>query len=193
MFEKLEQWKEEYLFVKYVFLNTGDYSNIKISFPIGMFLILIAVAFTAAAFVINHRKNSISLCVRQLIRHGAVGEENAKTLKKLRLDGKRGIKRMLLSGGQLSSMVEIKGRTKPSYEEFVKDSKKRKNALEVDFASAEIYLKEEAKESAELIASKGESSILKPILVSAGFVLICAALFISMPEILELINSSITD
>lgn len=193
MFEKLEQWKEEYLFVKYVFLNTGDYSNIKISFPIGMFLILIAIAFTVAAFVINHRKNSISLCVRQLIRHGAVGEENAKTLKKLRLDGKRGIKRMLLSGGQLSSMVGIKGITKPSYEEFVKASKKRKSALTVNFESAEIYLKEESKDSAELIAAKGESSILKPILVSAGFVLICAALFISMPEILELINSSITD
>ena len=183
-FEKLEVWKEEYLFLKYVFLNFNDYKNLGFNFPIGIILILLAIVLPAAFFFINQRKNTVTLCVKQLIRHGAVGETSAKSLSSLRLDKSKSLKHMLLSSGRLSSMVKIAGYEKPSYEEYSKELKSNLN-------EAEIYLSEDKIKEAEAIVSTGTSSIIKPILISVATVIILAALFICMPELLDLINSSI--
>jgi len=188
-FEKLEVWKEEYLFLRYVFLNFNDYKNLGFNFPIGIILILLAIALPVAVFSINTRKNTVATVIKQLLRHGAVGEENAKGLKSLRLSKVKSLGRMLLSGGQFSSIVKIKGYVKPSYEEYIKDSKKKPTRLKLD--EIEIYLEEQKLKEAETIASVGTSSILKPIIISAIIIIILAAIFIALPEILEFINSSI--
>ena len=48
-FEKLEIWKEEYIFFKYALLNFKDYKNLNFNFPIGIILILLAVFLLSRA------------------------------------------------------------------------------------------------------------------------------------------------
>ena len=191
-FEKLELWKEEYLILKYVFLDLSDYKNLVVSFPIGLFLIFMTVAFTAAAFVINHRQNLISYCVRQLVRHEAVGEGNAKGLKELRLTNSKTLRKMILGNGQLAKYVKILGFTKPSYEEYMsKSPKERRTLYSFDLEGYKIYIPEDMKDGANKIALEKRSTALRPIILSIVFALISAILFISMPEILELLNDAV--
>ena len=191
-FEKLELWKEEYLILKYVFLDFSDYKNLVISFPIGLFLIFMTLAFTVAAFVINHRQNLINGCVRQLVRHEAIGEEAAKSLKELRLDSSNALSKMILGNGQLAKFVKIKGYEKPSYEEYMQKSpKERRELYAVNLKEAKIYLAPEMKDKANKIALAKRSTALRPMILSIVFALICAALFISMPELLELLNEAV--
>ncbi len=188
-FEKLEIWKEEYVFLRYVFLNFNDYKNLNFNFPIGIILLLSAIALPFAIFFANHRRSVITTCAKQLIRHDALGEENAKSLKALRLSKIKSLKKMLLSGGKLSSMVKIAGYQKPSYEEYIKEIKKKNKTKNSITEDTRIYLSEEMIKEAEEIASAGESPIWKPLLISIVSVAIIAILFIFMPEILELTNS----
>ena len=190
-FEKLEIWKEDYIFLKYVLLNFKDYKNLGFNFPIGIILILLAFALPIAVFIVNHRKNSIAICVKQLLRHDAIGEGGAKDLKSLRLSKFSSIKKMLLRGGQFSSMVKIEGLKKPSYEEYTKDLKEKKKSQKINFNEIKIYLSEEKKKEAELIASNGITPLWKPAVISFSIVLIIALLFVFMPEILTLINSNV--
>ena len=190
-FEKLEIWKEEYVFLKYVFLNFNDYKNLNFNFPIGIILLLSAIVLPFAIFFANHRKNVITTCAKQLIRHDALGEEKAKSLKTLRLSKIKTLKKMILSGGKISSMVKIAGYQKPSYEEYLKEAKNKNKTKILITEDTKIYLSEEMIKESEELASTGESAIWKPILISVATVSIITILFIFMPEILELINSSI--
>ena len=190
-FEKLETWKEEYLFLKYVFLNFKDYKNLGFNFPIGIILILFAVAFPLTVFFINSKKNTVTFAVKQLVRHEAFNEESAKSLSALRLSKIKAFKKMLVSGGQISSMIKIAGYQKPSYEEYVEAKKEKKESAKINFDEIKIFLSEESKERAETIAEEEITPIWKPILISVVGVLIIALLFIFMPEILDLLNNNI--
>ena len=190
-FEKLELWKKENIFLQHVFLNFNEYSNLNFNFPIGFILILFALLFPIAVFLINHRKNTLALCMNQLLRHEAVGEENAKSLSALRLAKSKSLKKMLLSSGRLSSMVKISGYKKPSYDEYIKAKKEKKSILKPDIESAKIYLTKESFEDAEDIASVGVASIWKPIIISISGVAIITLLFIFMPNLLNLLNSAL--
>ena len=78
--EKLEIWKEEYLFLKYAFLNFKDYKNLGFNLPIGLILIFLAIAFPIMVFFINKKKNTTCFAMKQLVRHEAFSEESAKNL-----------------------------------------------------------------------------------------------------------------
>ncbi len=190
-FEKLEIWKEEYLFLKYVFLNFEDYKNLNFNFPIGLILLFFIVAFPLAVFAINKKKNTITFAVKQLLRHEAFDEESAKTLSALRLSNIKSIKKMLLSGGQFSSMIKIVGYQKPSYEEYISAKKEKKSFGKINFDEIKIYISEESKEKAETIGEAEITPIWKPILISLAGIALIAVLFIFMPEILDFLNDSL--
>ena len=190
-FEKLELWKEENIILRHIFLNFKDYKNLNFNFPIGFILVIFILAFPIAVFFINHRKNTITTCIKQLLRHDALNEQSAKTLSELRLSKCKSLKRMLLSSGQLSSMVKIVGYKKPSYDEYVAARKEKKKIEAPDLERAKIYLSEEYSEKGADIASIGTSSIWKPIIVSLVGVIIVGILFVFMPKLLELLNSSL--
>lgn len=190
-FEKLEAWKEEYLFLQYVFLNFKDYKNLGFNFPIGLILIFFAIVFPIAVFVINKRKNTVTLVVKQLTRHEAFSEESAKTLSALRLSNIKSLKKSLFYGGQLSSMIKIVGYQKPSYEEYVKSKKEKKKLDKPNFDEMKIFISPDSKEKAETIAEAEITPIWKPVVISAAGVIIIAILFIFMPEILDFLNKSI--
>lgn len=190
-FEKLEALKEEYLFFEYLFLNFKDYKNLGFNFPIGLILVFFAVAFPLAVLFINSKKNTITFAVRQLVRHEAFDESSAKSLSSLRLSQSKSLKKMLVSGGELSSMIKIVGYEKPSYEDYVKLKKENKNPEKINFDEIKIYLKSESKEKAYTIAEAEITPIWKPILIIASGILILALLFIFMPEILDFLNKSL--
>lgn len=190
-FEKLEALKEEYLFFEYLFLNFKDYKNLGFNLPIGLILVFFAVAFPLAVLFINSKKNTITFAVRQLVRHEAFDESSAKSLSSLRLSQSKSFKKMLVSGGELSSMIKIVGYEKPSYEDYVKLKKENKNTAKINFDEIKIYLKTESKEKAYTIAEAEITPIWKPILIIASGILILALLFIFMPEILNLLNESL--
>ncbi len=191
MFEKIEEWKQEYIIVKHIFLDLKDYPNMNMRFPIGIFLIFMVVALIAVCFIINKRKNDIALICKQLVRRGAVDEKNAKTLKELRLDGVGTLKRAIARrSGRLSSLVVIAGREKLSYEDYSKlSAEKRREYDKINIDEVKIYLAESEIKAAEKITAEGVSPIWKPIVLSVIVLVIFAVLFIVMPDILEVLNS----
>lgn len=190
-FEKLEIWKEEYVILRHVFLNFKDYKNLNFNFPIGIILILFMIAFPIAVFFINNKRNTISFAMKQLVRHEAFDEESAKSLSALRLSNVKSFKKMLTSSGQLSSMIKIVGYEKPSYEDYIKAKKEKKNLEKPNFEEMKIFISEDSREKAETIAESEITPIWKPILIASVGVLILVLLFIFMPEILEFLNNSI--
>ncbi len=189
-FEKLEVWKEEYLFLKYVFLNFKDYKNLNFNFPIGLILLFFIIAFPITVFFINKKKNTVTFAVKQLLRHEALDEESAKTLSSLRLSKSKSFKRMIVSGGQLSSMIKIVGYKKPSYEEYI-EAKKEKKTEKINLDEIKIFLSKDSKKKAETIAEAELTPIWKPILISLAGIIIIAILFVFMPEILDFLNNAL--
>ena len=95
-FEKLEVWKQENIFLKYVFLNFNDYKNININIPVGLILILFALILPVIVLLTNKRRNIITFTVKQLVRHDAFSEDKAKTLSALRLSKIKSLRKMSL-------------------------------------------------------------------------------------------------
>ena len=85
-------------------LNLNDYSNINIVFPIGIFFTAITVALCIFAFIYSYRRVCTVTLLKQLIRHGANDENNAKTLFSMHIKEGIVIKKLLSSRqGQLQS------------------------------------------------------------------------------------------
>ena len=91
----------------YLSLNLNEYENIGMNLPIVKLLLAVAVAFIVAIIIINYSKRNLYLMVKQLMRHGAMGEESAKTLSELKLNEIRGIKRALVNSSQMKSIVDF--------------------------------------------------------------------------------------
>jgi len=97
-------------FIKdFVFLNLSQYENFGLSFPLGLFLILLSVGVCSISFYLNYYKSSTSALYKQLLRHEATCEANAKTLKELRLFDSLILRRSLSRGGELTSIVKRAG------------------------------------------------------------------------------------
>ena len=112
----------------YLSLNLNEYENIGMNLPIVKLILAVAVAFIVAIIIINYSKSNLYLMVKQLMRHGAMGEESAKTLSELKLNEIRGIKRALVNSSQMKSIVATVGEEKLSYEEYL-DYKKEKGIV----------------------------------------------------------------
>lgn len=176
----------------FFFLNLNQYENISVNFPIGVFLILLTVAMCAAVFIINYRKYYTASMLKQLLRHGALDEQNAKTLSELRLTKVLGLKSALTRSGQLTFFVKRAGHIKPSYEEYIANTKKRGfKEGEIDFSEARYYLDAEKKEMAEKSLDSMNAEWWRPTFISAIFIAILILAVIFLPDILELINSAV--
>lgn len=189
IFEKIGSLKEKYLFFKHLFLDFSDYPNIKISFPIGLVLAFLCIAFCIMVFIISYKEATGTKIVVQLLRHEAKSEDSAVTLTKLRLNEKR-YKRALCAGGKLSRIVLRAGYSRPTYEDYVKAPKNEKDALFAPISDDDkFYIASDEAQAAEIMAANGRSSVLKPIILSVCILLIFSLLFIFMPDILNAVNS----
>ena len=180
-------------FIKEFFiLNLNDYENIPFYFPIGLLITLLTLAMCIAVFVIAFRNRFVSETLKQLIRHDALNEKSAKTLKELRLDRLLGLKTALSTSGQLTYLVKRVGQAKMSYEDFMSLPKKNRYKSEkIDFDAAQFYIAPEQLDRARTTLDKTSGSILKPVIIAA--ILIVAWLFLALflPDLLAYINSSL--
>lgn len=202
----------------YLSLNLNEYENIGMNLPIVKLLLAVAVAFIVAIIIINYSKRNLYLMVKQLMRHGAMGEESAKTLSELKLNEIRGIKRALVNSSQMKSIVGTVGEEKLSYEEYlekkraIREAKKAEDkggffkrvgsvilgffytkdeALfsEIDFSAARFYIKEEGKGRASKIYNSSEITPLRTAFTCVFIGLFFVGLMFAMPEALNWINS----
>ena len=115
---RIKQWfttlNEDYLSI-----NLKDYPNINIDLPIVKLLLCAALAMIIAMIIISYSKKNMYTVVKQLMRHGALSEDKAKTLFELKLADSAAIKRAVISSSQVKSIVAIAGENQMSYEEYV--------------------------------------------------------------------------
>ena len=176
---------------EYFSLNLNDYENIGINFEINKFLFLLTIGLCAMAFVVNYRRSLIIDTVRQLFRHNATDDANAKTLAELGLSGSRGIRKALVSDSQLRRMVAIVGEVRPTYEEYVESMKKKGKELPVtDLSTARIYIPEESLDRAKFVYNNYSTSLLKTILICVFIIAISVCLILLSPSILAAIDSA---
>ena len=202
----------------YLSINLNEYENIGMNLPIVKLLLAIAVAFILAIIIINYSKSNLYLMVKQLMRHGALGEDGAKTLSELRLSESRGIKRALAGSSQMRSIVAIAGEEKMSYEEYLEKKRMLREAkraeekggffkrvwsavvgffytrdeilfAEIDFSAARFYIKEEGKNRASRIYNSSEITPMRTAFTCVFIALFFVGLMFAMPEILNWVNS----
>ena len=189
IFEKIEVLKEEYLFFKHLFLDFSDYSNIKISFPIGLVTMFLCIALCVMVFLVSYKEATNAKIAVQLLRHEAKSEDTAVSLKKLRLNEKR-YKKALSGTGKLTKMVVRAGYARPTYEEYVS----AKNSEKRDFFPPvtdddKFYIAKDSLDAAELLANADRSTVVKPIVLSLVILVVFSLLFIFMPDILNAVNA----
>ena len=210
-------WYDNF-YKNYLSINLNEYENIGMNLPIVKLLLVIAVAFIVAIIIINYSKSNLYLMVKQLMRHGALREDSAKTLGELKLDDKRGIKRALAGSSQMRSIVAAVGEEKMSYEEYLAKRKALREAKkaeerggffkrawyfivgffytrddvllsELDFSVARFYIKEEGKGRASKIYNSSEITPVRTAFTCVFIALFFIGLMFAMPEALEFINS----
>lgn len=202
----------------YLSINLNEYENIGMNLPIVKLLLVVAVAFIVAIIIINYSKSNLYLMVKQLMRHGALGEDSAKTLGELKLTDNRGIKRALAHSSQMRSIVSTVGEEKMSYEEYLEKKKALREAkraenkggffkrlwaavvgffytrdeilfAEIDFSAARFYIKEEGKNRASKIYNSNDITPIRTAFTCVFVALFFIGLMFAMPEVLNWINS----
>lgn len=113
---------------KYLSLNLRDY-GFGIDFEINKVLIILFVGLCVACFFVNHSQSNMALVLRKLIRSGAVGDSNAKTLRELGLSSSKPVKALLSkTSGPMKSIISYVGEVKLTYEEYVANQKAERAA-----------------------------------------------------------------
>ena len=169
----------------FISINLKDYIDPGIDFPINVFLLSIALGLCIATFLITFQKRYTVRLIKQLLRHDATNEENAKSLSQLRIKPGFFLKAALSRSGQLTDMVKRVGETKFTYKQYKKMQKEKGFKEEkIDFETAKFYIAEDkldrAKKINEISFPSYINATLCCILILAIF--ICITLY--MPEIL---------
>ena len=119
-------------FYKEVFcLNLKDYPNFGIDLEINKLIFFVVLGLCAASVYFNVIESDIALMLKKLLRIGAVGEENAKTLSDLGLGSHKRIERLISKNiGSVRRVISVIGIRQPTYEDFIAAEKaKRENSL----------------------------------------------------------------
>lgn len=182
-------------FIKDFFLlDLNQFENFGIYFPIGAVITAMAVAMCVAFFIINYHKRYTTLLLTQLIRHKALDEVGAKTLRALKLDKLLGLKSALSRNGQLTYMVRRTGETKKTYEEYMTVSKKRGYKDEkINFDEACFYIDPERIERAKRLVESTNTEWWRPALMAVFIIAIWVVLALFLPDLLNSLNATAAD
>ena len=176
----------------YFSVNLKDYPNINIDLPINAVIFAVTLGVCIAVIALHVQSSAYNLLIKQLLRHSALGESEAKSLSDLGLSESRAVRRALLSVGRLRGVVVQRGAKEYSYEEYVKLQRER--ALpksDIDFDTAEFYIPKDRRDEAERIREKTTSTLTRTVFTCLFIlaVFVCISLF--MPELLDFINTAL--
>ena len=178
---------------EFFFLNLNNYSNIEINFPIGIFLTAITILLCIFTFFYAYRRVVTVNLMTQLLRHEARDEGSAKTLASIHINAGIVLKSLLSSRtGQVKSIVYRKGDVKMTYEQYLILSKEKGyKEQKIDFSTAEFYIPDEKLDDAKRIVDREAPSMIKPLLMSVLLLVILLCISLTLPQLLEYINSAI--
>ena len=180
------------IYEKYFLLNLKDYPNIGINLEINKLVIAFTIGIVVASLLINFHRSYTYLTVKRLLRHGALDQANAKTLDELGINVPS-VRFALSRSGQLTKMVRRVGEPHYTYEEYVKELKKRnKKEEKIDFSSSLFYVDEGQLDRVRHISEAGSPSLFRSILFAFLLFVIGICIFLLMPEILTLVNNLLT-
>lgn len=175
-----------------ILLNLKDFENIGIDFYINIFLFGLAFCICIFSVLFEINRGAISLALKQIIRHGAVGEQNAKTLSDLGLINNKLIKYSLTRKTSLSRMISRVGAPYFTYEEYMKlPPSEKKKIGKFDIASAQFFIQESEVDNANKIYKSYSFSLGRVILFCLLVLLLYALLTVFSYEIICLINSAL--
>ena len=174
-------------------LNVNDYITDGPDVKINLIILAITLGICIGTVVMGIYKHNTVLILKQLIRHEAVGEEKAKTLKELRLSDKRLLKYFLSRKGQITLMIGRVGEKQYTYDELVALQKEKGYKEEkIDFEGAAFYIRTEKQDKAKHVYENENTSPISILLYCVMFIAIFVILALLMPAILGLIESIIT-
>ena len=169
----------------YFFVDLSYYFHIGITFYINVLIFALFVTFIAVMAVTNRLRQNMYLAVKQLYRHGAGGEDSAKTLGEIGLGQNKIIKKLLSADGQLTSVVSRVGAKKYTYEEYVAAVEAGKLPKEsIDFTTARFYLNEEASTRVKRILNGYNVSTLQTVLLALLLLAAYIGVSLLVPDIL---------
>ena len=173
-------------------VNLKDYVNLGWDLEINKVLLAVALIMCAMVFVVHLRRRAIYLAVKQLVRHEAKCESDAKTLRELGLDGNTVLKALLRSESSSVKLIRRAGAVEYTYEEYIALEKAKKLPKQTfDVSTAAFYLSEEDDARIKRILDSYNSSLTKTVL-GAVFTLVCyICIMLLMPELLTLIDNII--
>ena len=170
-------------------LNVNDYLTGGPDLKINLFMLAITLGICVGTVIMGVYKCATIALLKQLIRHGATGEENAKTLKELRLFDKRLLRFYLSRKGQLTLIVGRVGEKTYTYEEMVALQKQKGYKEErIDFSTAAFFIRNEKADRANHIYENESASPIRIALYCILFVALYFCLAMLMPAILNLIE-----
>ena len=173
-----------------IMLNARDYLDVSSDVYINIIMLVLTGALCVASFVINYHKTYTVNIIKQLLRREATSEENAKTLRELRLDTSRGLKYSLARSNRLTSIISMVGRIKPTYEEYMALSKEKKRTDEkIDFETARFFIPKENVGKATMIKDKENPTVQRTVLVCVLIIALSVCLMLLMPGILTLLSN----
>ena len=179
----IKKYIEDYLLV-----NLSDYPNINVDFPISQLLLGVLLVLVASFFIINWPRGYMSLAVKQMIRHEALDEDNAKTLSELGLDKSFSVKRALTGDTRLSKIIKRLGAPEYTYEEYIKLTKEEKASMLPNFATDRFFIPKSKMDDARNVYENYSASLPTTIAFSALLTIFFVGLTLAMPTALSLIN-----
>ena len=196
--------KERILY--YLNLDLADYFP-ELSLRINLFLLVITAGLCVGCLLANLYNGALSSLLRKLLRVGAIGPEQGRTLAELK-ENRLLSRRLLAAGrGRIGCYIGRVGEARQTYEDYLAQKEAAKQARRrpkneetpaprdpdrseaIDFASARFYLREESREEAVRFYEKDNSSLLRAILACVLLVAAWIALSLFMPSLLALIRT----
>ncbi|MBQ7363118.1 MAG: hypothetical protein IJW48_01565 [Clostridia bacterium] len=173
-----------------ILLNLRDFENISVDFYINIFLFFLALAIVACAFVFEYSRGVMHVAVKQLLRHGALGEGEAKTLSKLGLADNKMVKLFLSRDTRLSKLLSRVGAPDVKYEDFVKMKRaEQKELFRVDFSKDRFYISDENSDQANRVFSSYAFSLPRFLLFALLVFLLWGAIAAFSYELISYIDS----
>lgn len=173
-------------------LNVNDVISGGPDIRINLIMLAITLGIIIGTVIMGIYKHYTVIILKQLIRHEAIGEANAKTLSELRLSDSRLLKYYLSHKGQITLIVGRVGEKQYTYEEMVAMQKEKANKEEkIDFSSAAFYIREDKANKASYVYENENPSVIRILLYCVIFLAIYFALAALMPEIIKIIDKII--
>ena len=174
---------------KYFEINLNDYPEIGIDLEISRVLLAFLIAIIVATVIINVNRAATITFIKKLVRLEALSEENAKSIKELKLNNVFA-SIAIKSNGKVKNIIQRVGEKKYTYEEYTEMIKKKEYKEEkIDLSTARFYINPDSSQEAQALAESTSPTVLNTVLFCILSVAVFFCIILILPEILTFINN----